>query len=262
MAFDIAGMATGGGSPMNIAGGGMGGGGFMGIGSAVLGGLQTIGSLIGLSQLGPKPTFTASPDLMQATEMYRQMANQGFTPQEQAAYQSQIARQSNAAFQRGLDLSGGNMAQALQASQGANQLGAANQLAAQDAALRRQNLAGYAGQADKMQRIQDMNTQAQLQQRQAAESALGMGLQSGLTNLAGTFNYNQALGSYRNTMLGDSQQQPQMNFGVPGTKTMDMGYTTDIAAYPTGNMTTQNLGQSMGYGLLQGLGQGISGFGF
>lgn len=160
----------------------------LGIGSLVLGGIQTIGGLIGLLTQKKPPMYSMSPDQQAILGQARQMATQGFTGQETAAYQSQIARQGQTAYQRAIDMSGGGMAQALSGGIGAANLGAANQMALQDAALRRQNQQFYSRMAGEQQRIQDMNVAAAQREYQQAQQSFGGALQSGLTQLGSAGN--------------------------------------------------------------------------
>lgn len=160
----------------------------LGIGSLVLGGIQTIGGLIGLLSQKKPPMYSMSPDQQALLAQSRQMASQGFTGGERAAYESQIARQGATASQRALDLSGGGMAQALSGSIGAANLGAANQMAVQDAALRRQGQQFYSRMAGEQQRIQDMNVAGQQREYQQAQQSFGGALQSGLTQLGSAAN--------------------------------------------------------------------------
>ena len=132
--------------------------------------------------------YSMSPDQQAILGQARQMATQGFTGQEKAAYESQIARQGATASQRALDLSGGGMAQALSGSIGAANLGAANQMAINDAALRRQGQQFYARMAGEQQRIQDMNVQAAQREYQQAQQSFGGALQSGLTQMGSVGN--------------------------------------------------------------------------
>lgn len=160
----------------------------LGIGSLVLGGIQTIGGLIGLLSQKKPPMYSMSPDQQAVLAQAREASQQGFTGQERAAYESQVARQGATAYQRALDLSGGGMAQALSGSIGAANLGAANQMAIQDAALRRQGQQFYARMAGEQQRIQDMNVAAQQRESQQAQQSFGAAMQSGLTQIGSAAN--------------------------------------------------------------------------
>ena len=155
----------------------------LGIGSLILGGINTIGGLIGLATQPKTPDYKLSPDMQAALDQSREMQKRGFTGAEEAAYKQQIASQSQAGYQRGLDLSGGNMAQAMLSARQSAELNAANQMAIRDAALRRQNIQNYQAMAGQQQNILDRNTQRQIQENMMRQEAFGKALQSGLSQL-------------------------------------------------------------------------------
>lgn len=180
----------------------------LGIGSLILGGINTIGGLIGLATQPKSPEYTMSPDMKAILDQSRQMAKQGFTGAEQAAYESQIARQGATASQRAADISGGGMAQAVSGTLGAAQFGAANQMALQGAGLMRQNIGRYREIAGLQQNILDRNTQQKIQENLSRQQAFGQALQSGLSQL----------GSYGNMMgQGDFMKQNPEMFGLNRT---------------------------------------------
>ena len=139
------------------------------------------------------PTQTA--DSVAAQSMARQNANQGFSGAQTAAFQSNLAQNNNAQFQRAKDIGGGNLASAIGAGINYGNIGALNQFASQDANLQRQNRQDFYGQAAQGQNFQNsvqqynqgqsnLNTQARLQQRQNLEMAYGGALSSGLNQMA------------------------------------------------------------------------------
>ena len=107
------------------------------IGSLVLGGIQTIGGLVSAFSMGGRPRFREDPRFTGAAGRAEYMAGMGYTPQERAAFQGDIAAQTAGDYRRGIDIAGGNMSRALGGISTARTLGAYNRFAAQDAALRR-----------------------------------------------------------------------------------------------------------------------------
>ena len=94
------------------------------------------------------------------------------------------------------------MSRALGGISTARTLGAYNRFAAQDAALRRQNIQ-YADQFSReRQRRADMQTQADIAQYDREQQATGQAISSGLTGMAGALNFNQAMGFYKNLYGG------------------------------------------------------------
>ena len=186
------------------------------IGSLVLGGIQTVGGLIAALGMGRRPSFTEDPRFTQAASRAEYMAGMGYTPQERAAFQSDIAAQTAGDYRRGIDMSGGNMARALGGISTARTMGAFNRFAGQDAALRRQNIQ-YADQFSReRQRRMDMQTRADMQQYDAAQQAVGKAMSSGLTGLAeaGNFaagmNYSQNVGMMGNVAGDIAKTQEEM----------------------------------------------------
>jgi hypothetical protein len=81
-------------------------------------------------------------------------------------------------------------------------MGAFNRFAGQDAALRRQNIQ-YADQFSReRQRRADMQTRADMEQYDAEQRALGQAMSSGLTQMAGAANFNQAMNFYGKQGMG------------------------------------------------------------
>lgn len=166
------------------------------IGSLVLGGIQAVGGLIGAMNMGRRPRFTEDPRFAQAAGRAEYMAGMGYTPQERASFQSDIAAQNAGDYRRGIDMSGGNMARALGGISTARTMGAYNRFAGQDAALRRQNIQ-YADQFSReRQRRSDMQTRSDMEQYDAEQRALGQAMSSGLTQMAGAANFSQAMNFY------------------------------------------------------------------
>jgi len=172
------------------------------IGSLVLGGIQAIGGLVSAFSMGDRPRFREDPRFTGAAGRAEYMAGMGYTPQERAAFQGDIAAQTAGDYRRGIDMAGGNMSRALGGISTARTLGAYNRFAAQDAALRRQNIQ-YADQFSReRQRRADMQTQADIQQYDREQQATGQAISSGLTGMAGAFNFNQAMNFYKNLYGG------------------------------------------------------------
>jgi len=172
------------------------------IGSLVLGGIQLAGGLAAALSMGKRPRYSEDSRFTDAASRAEYMATFGFTPQERASFQSDIAAQTAGDYRRGIDMAGGNMSRALGGIITARTLGAYNRFAAQDAALRRQNIQ-YADQFSReRQRRADMQTQADMAQYDREQQATGQAISSGLTQMGGALNFNQAMGFYKNLYGG------------------------------------------------------------
>ena len=167
-----------------------------GIASAILGGVQLVGGIAAAASLGDRPSYTEDPNFARSAGRAETMAQMGYTPQERASFQGDLASAQATDYQRGMDVSGGNMAQALLGMNTSRATGALNRFAAQDAALRRQNIQYADSFSRERQARRDAQTRLDTQYRMAEEQAIGSAIQSGLTGIAGAFNFNQAIGSY------------------------------------------------------------------
>jgi hypothetical protein len=179
--------------------------------SLVLGGIQAGTGLAGLNEIGntPDPEFSQTPGMTNAYNRAEGMANQGFTPAEIAAFAQRMAGSRAGAFRRGAELSGGQLAGALNRGLQAQQFGVESQFAAQDAGLRRTNMRYADSLAQALQNQQNMGTQSQIGRRNQQEQAYGGALKAGLNNMTSTLNLNQALSTYRGG--GNTQQLGQGN---------------------------------------------------
>lgn len=133
------------------------------------------------------PEYSEDPRLTQAYNQAQAMSNRGYTAEESNAFRQQLARTQQAQKQSALDLTGGQMGGAINSVLNANQSGAINQFAAQDAGLRRQNIAYAGGLAQAVQSQQNMIQQQKIARRQMLEQAYGTAAAMGKENMAGAF---------------------------------------------------------------------------
>ena len=191
------------------------------IGSLVLGGIQLAGGLAAALSMGRRPRFSEDPRFTDAASRAEYMATFGFTPQERAAFQGDIAAQTAGDYRRGIDMAGGNMSRALGGISTARTLGAFNRFASQDAALRRQNIQ-YADQFSReRQRRADMQTRADIQQYDAEQQAVGKAIQTGLTGLGNVGNFATSMNFQQNlaneNIQGDLEKLSSELSGLSGS---------------------------------------------
>ncbi len=179
---------TSGSSSGSSSGGDSGGGGnFAGwigtIVQGVTGGIQMGVAMDSLSRLPGYKQYSTGADLETATLMARRAAQQGMSPAERAVAEQQIgtaqSRTQRAMEQRGL----GNLAAAVSQIRTTE---AMNQLAAQNAQIKRQSLGQYSQLAGQIQAIESQNIQSFNQMLMSQQTALGQAAQAGFKNLAGT----------------------------------------------------------------------------
>lgn len=152
---------------------------------AIMGAIQMGVGAVKQSQINKsqQAKFGLTPDMQKAKSQAETMAQQGFMPQEKAAYMQNIASSQNAAQRAATDISGGNMSKAISAILGASKLRGFNELAVQDAALRRQNIQNRNAIYGQEQGLENQNTQVQLNNRAQQQQAAGQLMQSGLGNM-------------------------------------------------------------------------------
>jgi hypothetical protein len=155
----------------------------------IAGAIQTSKAQKALAEINKTaaPDYTEDPRLTQAYEQAQAMSNRGYTAEESNAFKQQLARTQMAQKQSALDLTGGQMGGAINSVLNANQTGAINQFAAQDAGLRRQNMAYAGGLAQAVQSQQNMINQQKIARRQMLEQAYGTAAAQGKENIAGAF---------------------------------------------------------------------------
>lgn len=176
-----------------LAGGGGGGGGAsmgMPYGSAALGLVQlgfAIPAMIKASKLKYQ-NYGMTPEMTRSVSEANAMRNIGFTGSEYNAYNQQLGQDRAATFARSRELGGGNLASTMMAILNGQNVNARNQLAIQDAALRRQNIATSNALNQETQNLANMNTQLQNQITEKQKQAAAGLMQSSLGNLASVGN--------------------------------------------------------------------------
>ena len=221
----------------------------LGIASAILGGVQLVGGIAAAASLGDRPSYTEDPNFARSAGRAETMAQMGYTPQERASFQGDLASAQATDYQRGMDVSGGNMAQALLGMNTSRATGALNRFAAQDAALRRQNIQYADSFSRERQARRDAQTRLDTQYRMAEEQAIGSAIQSGLTGIAGAFNFNQAMGSYLGN-IGTDGNTGTGGTGGGGSEAVDnvIGTGSGTASQGATFGTPKGYGETFGYG--------------
>jgi len=153
----------------------------------------------------PRPTFETTPELssyyQQALEESRRP--QGFTPQEQTAWEQNQAKLMATQYRNAANIGGGNLSRTISGMNLGGGLMAGNQFAQQDAALRRQaRFAALNRVGQGMGRIQGLRTmqnQADLSYRNQLEQNLGLAMQHGRQNQMDVFG---TIGNWGGYILG------------------------------------------------------------
>ena len=157
----------------------------MAIGSLLLAAPQMVLGFKQMKELSktPRPTYTVSKELQSSYDRAERMAQRGFTPEEEAAARSAQAGAFAGQIRGGIARTGGSMAGALNVIAGASQNDFNLGFASRSAGLRRENIQ-YADQLmGKIDRVQMMRQELDIQRRQAAENAAANLFNKGAENL-------------------------------------------------------------------------------
>jgi len=155
---------------------------------AVTGLLQTAISAGKADQMKAPSTNPISPEMQTFFDMARRRADEGNSPEEEAAFNQMLARQGTATknMLQNVGLAGVGSA-------AANIMGidAINKFAAQGAENRRQNFGIFGQAAQGMQSARENERQRQWNQYNLESQALGQGIQAGIGNMMGAVNFAQ-----------------------------------------------------------------------
>lgn len=184
----------------------------------------------------PLPEYKVTGEQRGAYNMALQdMANPaGVSATEKAAFQGQIAQNSNTQYQNAINRAGGSMGKYIGGILNVNNTNAINQFAANDARIRSQNrnfAASRVGQgAAAIQNVSDRNTNAAIQRRLLVEQALGGAIAQQQQNQSNAIS---SLGNIGGMAAGYGIQGYMSN-KYPGTYTPTSPYQT------SGNMSPVN----------------------
>lgn len=149
-----------------------------------MGAIQTIGGWAGLNNMGAMPHYSVTPELAKAKAEAEARAKYGFTPEQEAAFQNQLASQSNQRYRMATNVGGGNMSSAINAGINYGNTNALLQHAAQGSQLQESKKQYADRYADKIQSIADRNTMAGQNLWMKNQQAFGSAVSSGMNNIA------------------------------------------------------------------------------
>lgn len=177
----------------------------------LLGLVQTAVSASQASKLPQDKKYEPSEELKLAYNMARRRADEGYSPEEKAAFEQALARQGTATktMLQNVGLAGvGSAAESIMG------IDALNRFSAEGANVRRQNFGQFAGLASQIQDIDNMEISRSNQQLNMQRQALGQATQAGLSNMLGAVNAGQnyyktdkAMDIYQNMGQQNTQEQ-------------------------------------------------------
>jgi len=160
------------------------------MGTLALGAIQTYMGMKGLKELNKKerPNYSVSPEMYNSQQRSFINSKYGFTPQQTGNFNQQLGRNMVGNFRNQVNMGGGSLSQALSSRGNAQNLGALNQFANQDASLLNQNIRYNDQMNANIQNQLNRRVGQNVAYRMSDEKAVGGSLQSGLTNLASGMN--------------------------------------------------------------------------
>jgi hypothetical protein len=198
-------------------------------GAALAGGAaiaKGVGSAIQLSKANkalkelnaqPLPGYSVSPEMQNAFNRAQGMSGKGFTAQEDAGFNQNLAMQNNAQFQNAVDMGGGNLGATINAGLQSNNIQAINQRAGQSAQLGRENTRYADELAGQLQSQQNLINQQKIARRQMLESAYGSAKAQANENIYGAIDSIGNIGA----------QMAMSGSKLPKTSGVDLPSSTD-----------------------------------
>lgn len=175
------------------AAGGGGGGSMLGAGSAVLGGIQTIGGLIGLLSTKEPEGYSLTADNRTAIAEGKREAQFGLSDTQRSAFNTGVREQTATDLFNARNLAGNSLSRAVFGLRRGATLSELNRLAVSDFNAMQQKRR-YRDQLFGLEQgVQDRNTGLDWNVYNQKMQAYGGALQSGLTNMASFFNLGQAM---------------------------------------------------------------------
>jgi hypothetical protein len=190
----------------------------MGLTELIIGSYQVDKGKKAMKALEAQGVSPLSPEYIKMQGMAEEMARSGFTQQEIQAYLNQQLSASNAAFNAQRNMAGGNLSQAMGATQALQMQQANAAMAAKDAELKRSNVQTLFNVYQTLQQQKNLNQERYDKQMAAANAIAAAGAQNVATGI--TDIKNTVLGSF----TGGKGNTGQSGFKTPVQGTMEQDY--------------------------------------
>ena len=165
----------------------------LGAGSLALGGLQTIGGLIGLMTTKEPGKYGLTTDNKQAIGEAKSAAKFGLSGAQTSAFNQGVRQAANTDIYNAKNTAGSSLSRSVFGLRRGMTLGEMNRLAVNDFNIMQQKRQYRDQIIGREQEVKDRNTALDWNQYGQKMQAYGGALQSGLNNMAGFFNLGEAL---------------------------------------------------------------------
>ena len=208
-----------------------------GAGTGAVGLLQTIPSLINTIKLNriPRPEYETLEGVNNAANRAEQRAQFGFSPNQTAAFKSNLANTLQTDYRNARDMSGGGLAQAITSRNMGQRLNALNRFAADDATAQQRNIQYSDSMQKYLQGEDNRQTAQQINYRMRDEGQTGATLGSGLNNMGSYVNQNAALGNFGSGGFGGMSGGGQSGSYFPN------GTDPSLGGFSNPNLLNQNM---------------------
>lgn len=174
---------------------------------ATIGGIEAIRAHKKLKELQKKPlaNFSVSPELQSAYDRSLRMAGMGFTPEQAAAYHSNVGMQQNTARANAINQSGGSLSSAINIGLQSQNIEGENKFASEDADKRMRNIQYADNLAGQIQGQRNLETDANRSYRIQQEQQYGLAEKQGIENIS------HAVGAAGTYYAGSTEQDKQLD---------------------------------------------------
>ena len=135
----------------------------------------------------PVPNYSVSGELQNSYRRAEGMANEGFTPQEKAAYQNQLNLSNSNAYSRATQEAGGSLSNVISAGINSADVQGANKLSIADAELRRQNMQYADSLGSEIQTQKNLADKQRIDNYNRQQEAWGAASTAGLQSFMNSF---------------------------------------------------------------------------
>lgn len=176
----------------------------------------------------PISEISVSPELQNSYGRAESMSKYGFSPEETAAFNQNLARSQSTQFQNAKDIGGGQLSGAINSLDNANNIGAINNFAAKGTGLQLEKIQHADELAGQIQNIKDRKVEDARNRRTMLEQQYGGAIKQQQENISQGIGSIAAIGAQYGTSV---QDQNNFNKLYPDTNSTPNLSGLDIPTY-------------------------------